>query len=100
MSAFEYCENLQTLKILNPDCVLETEAQYRTRVETIDGLTVFYNPDGGRFYHVDPECPSVDPYYLPLVPVHFDEIGSPACDHLQPCPLCGSPERPSGMEAA
>ena len=86
--------------IQNPDCVLETEAQYRTRVETIDGLTVFYNPDGGRFYHIDPECPSVDPYYLPLVPVHFGDIDSPACDHLQPCPLCAPPERPSGTETA
>ncbi len=87
-------------EVQNPDCVWETEVQYRTRIGTMDDLVVFYNPDGGRFYHVDPECLSVDPYYLPLVPVHFDEIGSPACDDLQPCPLCGSPERPSGTEAA
>ena len=56
---------------------------------------VYYNPLGGQYYHADPECPSVSPKYLPLVPIPFDEINSGAYKSLWPCPRCGAPKRPS-----
>ncbi|MBR3535751.1 MAG: leucine-rich repeat protein [Oscillospiraceae bacterium] len=48
MSAFEYCENLQTLKILNPDCVLEGNAKIS------DYLTIYgYENSTAQKYAVE-----------------------------------------------
>ena len=48
MSAFEYCENLQTLKILNPDCVLEGNANIS------DYLTIYgYENSTAQKYAVE-----------------------------------------------
>lgn len=32
-------------------------------------LRWYYNPDGGRYAHIDPNCASVSPKYLPLQPL-------------------------------
>ena len=31
-----------------------------------DNLVYWINPDGGRYYHLDQNCPVVNPKYLPL----------------------------------
>ena len=53
---------------------------------------VYYNPQGGRYYHADRLCPSVNSKYWPLSPISFDVI----CTHsnLLPCVHCNAPERP------
>lgn len=38
----------------------------RRRDEDASLPTVYYNPKGGRRYHEDPACPTVDKAYLPL----------------------------------
>ena len=55
---------------------------------------VYYNTNGGKYYHADSCCPSVDPMYWPLSPVSFEKINSDkGYSRLLPCSVCGAPER-------
>ena len=60
---------------------------------------VYYNANGGKYYHADPCCPRVDPTYWPLSPVLFDKINEGKFLNLLPCSICGAPERPSVDDA-
>lgn len=51
---------------------------------------LYYNPNGGSFYHADPNCPSVKEQYLPLEGSFlYKELGQHG--NLQPCLKCGAP---------
>ena len=53
---------------------------------------LYYNKDGGKRYHIDEGCSSVDKKYLPMASFNYSELGKhPA---LVPCPVCGAPDRP------
>ena len=51
---------------------------------------LYYNPDGGTYYHSDPYCPSVKSEFLPL-PGSFPYSELDAYSNLQPCLMCGAP---------
>ena len=55
---------------------------------------LYYNPDGGKLYHLDPYCSSAKPEYLPFKG-HFTyaEINSKEYKNLTPCTQCGAPIR-------
>lgn len=54
---------------------------------------LYYNPEGGRYYHLDPRCPSIANKYLPLAGVlTYGQLGDGAFRSLQPCPFCIIPE--------
>ena len=60
-----------------------------------DANTVlYYNPDGGSMYHLDPNCVQIHKKYLPLKG-HFTygEINDPAYAKLEPCNVCNAPLR-------
>ncbi|MDD3336540.1 MAG: hypothetical protein PHI98_13665 [Eubacteriales bacterium] len=60
-------------------------------MEAADSLVYYYNPDGGKLLHVDPNCASVSKAYLPLKgTVGADDSASlskfgfcPVCAHSQ-----------------
>ena len=56
---------------------------------------LYYNPDGGKLYHLDPYCPSVDPKYTPLGgSFTYAEINdNKNYKNLTPCTWCGAPLR-------
>ena len=54
---------------------------------------VYYNPNGGRYYHAVDDCPSVSPQYQPLAPIPFAQISDPEYARLVPCPRCNPAER-------
>lgn len=55
-------------------------------------MKLYYNKDGGKRYHADPECYTVDKKYLPMASFTYGELGKhPA---LEPCKACGAPDRP------
>lgn len=56
-------------------------------------LKLYYNKSGGRRYHIDPECPSVDSKYLPLSSFTYGDLGKSDYNSLVPCEVCGAPER-------
>ena len=53
---------------------------------------LYYNKDGGKRYHLDPECYTVDKSYLPLASFNYGDIGKHP--KLEPCDKCGAPARP------
>lgn len=57
-------------------------------------VTVYYNPDGGKYYHSTPVCPSVNEKYWPLVGFPMKQINEPPYAVLVRCPYCDAPERP------
>ena len=56
---------------------------------------LYYNPDGGTKYHIDPECPSLAERYRPLThSFNFTELNDAKYSELKACTRCGSPIRP------
>ncbi len=62
----------------------------------VSGDTVlYYNPDGGTFYHLDANCKLVHPKYLPLSgSFTYAELGEEQYKDLLPCNICGAPYPP------
>ena len=54
-----------------------------------DNLVYWINPDGGRYYHLDQNCPVVNPKYLPLqVSITKEELEQPENSFYLPCNIC------------
>ena len=61
------------------------------------GMTLYYNTDGGSYYHTDPNCASVkNKKYLPLTGTFsYAELNSSSYKALKRCATCNAPVRPS-----
>ena len=60
---------------------------------------VYYNPNGGRYYHAVEDCASVSDQYLPLTPIPCEQLDDAAYSRLVPCPYCNPPERTAILKA-
>lgn len=58
-----------------------------------DAVQVFYNPDGGRYYHKKASCPDVAESYWPLTPLYYSDLETQNFLHLMQCPTCDPPAR-------
>lgn len=60
------------------------------------GVLVYYNPDGGKYYHGKANCPDVNQKYWPLEDIPYEMLNSQQYKALLRCPNpeCGAPERP------
>ena len=58
-------------------------------------ITVYYNEQGGKYYHATATCGAVAEQYWPLTGFSFDLINSAEYSRLVPCPRCNPPERPT-----
>ncbi len=57
-------------------------------------MTLYYNPDGGSYYHADPNCLSVAEKFRPLTGhFTFAQINEPAYADLKTCQRCAAPMR-------
>ena len=55
---------------------------------------LYYNPDGGSYYHADPNCEAVAEKYRPLSGTFtFGQINEPAYADLKCCQRCAAPMR-------
>lgn len=55
-------------------------------------LVLYYNPEGGSKYHVDQNCLSTSPQYLPFTGrFTWSEIHDDPYAGLMPCNVCGAP---------
>lgn len=63
------------------------------------GTLVYYNPDGGQYYHSDQYCPSVKDKYLPLTQFTYGELQNEPYKKLTPCASCNPPKRQEDIEA-
>lgn len=55
---------------------------------------LYYNPDGGSYYHASDVCTKVDQKYLPLKGTFlYSQLNDPAYKDLKPCDKCNPPGR-------
>jgi len=54
---------------------------------------LYYNKDGGKYYHADPECSTVAAEYLPLASFTYGNINKSPYTRLVPCEKCEAPDR-------
>lgn len=55
---------------------------------------LYYNPSGGEYYHLDPNCKKINERYLPLQgKFTYAEINKEPYSKLKPCAICGAPLR-------
>lgn len=52
---------------------------------------LYYNANGGTYYHIDPNCSAVNPKYLPMASFLYSELDSAPYSSLTPCLKCGAP---------
>ena len=59
-------------------------------------MILYYNPDGGSYYHADPNCQAVAEKYRPLSGTFtFGQLNEPAYAELKCCQRCAAPMRQS-----
>lgn len=58
-------------------------------------LLVYYNSDGGKYYHSVPNCAAVSEKYWPLDDFYWSDLNSQQFKNLVRCTTCNAPERPS-----
>ncbi len=59
-----------------------------------DGTLLYYQPEGGEYYHLDPNCRRINERFLPLEHCFtWAEVNDEAYRYLKPCAICGAPER-------
>ena len=73
-----------------------TIAPTATPATNTSGVKVYYNPDGGQYYHGKQNCPDVNQKYWPLTEIPYEMLNSQQYKGLLRCPNpeCGAPERP------
>ena len=54
---------------------------------------LYYNANGGTYYHIDPNCSAVNPKYLPMASFLYGELDSAPYSSLQPCLKCAARPR-------
>lgn len=55
--------------------------------------TLYYNPLGGKRYHSDPNCSSVNKRYLPMPSFEYCQLDDEEFASLVPCTKCNPPKR-------
>jgi len=53
-----------------------------------EDLQVYYNPNGGKYYHSEERCSSVKDRYLPLTGFDYAQLDTGSFADLKPCPYC------------
>ena len=63
-----------------------------------DDYELYYNPNGGQYYHENQNCPSVKSRFLPLSAFTYGELDSGSFAKLTPCPKCTTLMRKSQID--
>ncbi len=64
-----------------------------------DDLAIYYNPEGGKYYHTDQYCSSVKDRYLPLKEFTYGELETGDYKKLTYCPYCEKVMRKTEIDA-
>ena len=77
----------------NPE---EMPEVYRNLVTgTPDSQELYYLPNGGKYYHTDPDCECINPTYRPMEDSFtYGELLEGAHSELEPCLVCMAPLKP------
>ncbi len=55
---------------------------------------LYYNAKGGKYYHAEAKCSSVEEQYLPLKSFTYGQLSKTQYKNLLPCSKCKAPSRP------
>lgn len=58
-----------------------------------DALKLYYNADGGKYYHNSPICEAVSQQYWPLSEFYYSDLNTTSFKNLIRCPKCNPPSR-------
>ena len=63
--------------------------------KAISGSTLlYYVPEGGQYYHLEPDCKTVNPKFLPMEGCFtYAEVNDEPYRDRMPCQVCGAPPR-------
>jgi hypothetical protein len=64
-----------------------------------DGMLLYYNPNGGKYYHSTPECSGVKKKFYPLTAFTYAELDTGIYAALEPCPSCTPVKRKALIDA-
>lgn len=59
---------------------------------------MYYNPSGGKYYHLEQNCSSVKDRWLPLTEISYESLEGEFAQ-LTPCPYCNPPMKASEIQA-
>ena len=65
-----------------------------------DDYLLYYNPNNGRQYHADPNCPQVNEKFWPLTSFCYGDLEKAPYASLTACPGCCPQLRLSGIDTA
>jgi hypothetical protein len=72
----------------------QVQAQQQQTQMVSPDTVLYYNADGGKYYHINPDCPSVGAKYRPLTAMfYYRDVSSNKLKNLIPCPECKAPAR-------
>lgn len=81
-----------------PKLVIWEDYQGRQVLIPDDETPLYYNPNGGSYYHSVEDCPGVKSKYLPLSPFTYGELDSEPYSKLTACPNCQPTPRKAVLE--
>ena len=68
--------------------------QQQTSTGVRSDTILYYNQDGGEFYHIDPNCSSISEKYRPLTAMfYYRDVSNDTFKNLKTCPVCDAPAR-------
>ena len=77
-----------------PNAAAGVETQAKPDPTTSPSLKLWYNPDGGEFYHLEQKCPDINPkYHSKMKSFKFSELGDNPYSKLKACPTCNAPKK-------
>lgn len=65
----------------------------RPQLKAAHGTVLYYNPSGGRYYHGDMNCGTVEAEFLPMKEFLYEKLESMPFSGLSPCVACGAPPK-------
>ncbi len=78
-----------------PDPAMEATPTPSPEPLVSSSTVLYYNPDGGKQYHLDPNCKSAHEKFLPFKgKFTYGEINDEPYVKLDPCNVCAAPLRP------
>ena len=75
-----------------------TSVATRELIYPSDDMSLYLNPNGGKYYHEDQYCSSVKSRYLPLTEFKYGELDTEH-DHLKPCARCAQVMKKKEIDA-
>lgn len=72
----------------------QQQAQAQQVNQTRSDTVLYYNQDGGEFYHLDPNCATLGERYKPLTAMfYYRDVSNDTFKNLKACPVCKAPGR-------